>query len=129
MVKRIIAVYAIAILLVALATIEVVLVKNVNNTLLVEVNSLHTLTIENKDNLTTLLPKVDKVKNSWDKKEPTLCLMFNHKDLSTITDTLALYRAYVYNNDFDNAIAQISLLKEYAEKNDHVMGFNIQNLL
>ena len=87
------------------------------------------MTIEHKDNLSIILPKVDSIKSDWDQVEPTLCLMFNHKDLSSITDTLAMYRAFVYNNDYDNAIAEISLLKEYAEKNDHVMGFNLQNLL
>lgn len=115
--------------LIGLGTYEVIAVKNVNKELLENVNELHALTIENKDDLTILLPKVDSIKSDWDNIEPTLCLMFNHKDLSTVTDTLALYRAYVYNNDYDNAIAEISILKEYTEKNDHVMGFNIQNLL
>lgn len=129
MVKRIIIVCIITLALIGLGTYEVIAVKNVNKELLENVNELHALTIENKDDLTILLPKVDGIKSDWDNIEPTLCLMFNHKDLSTVTDTLALYRAYVYNNDYDNAIAEISLLKEYAEKNDHVMGFNIQNLL
>lgn len=127
--KRLIAMYTISIILIGLATTEVILVKNVNDNLLDSVNHLHELTLENKDNIINILTEVDNVKNDWDQKEPTLCLMFNHKDLSTVTDTLALYRAYVSNNDYDNAIAEICLLKEYAEKNDHVMGFNFQNLL
>ena len=127
--RRILSVYIITAILITLATTEVIWVKNVNKTLLNDINMLNQLTIENKENLTTILPKVDNIKSAWDKKEPILCLMFNHKDLSAITDNLALYRAYVFNNDYDNAIAQISLLIEYAEKNDHVMGFNIQNLL
>lgn len=127
--KKIIIVSIITLLLITLGTFEVIMVKNINVKLLSNVNQLHTLTIENKDDLTHILEKVDSIKNDWDNVEPVLCLMFNHKDLSTITDTLSKYRAYVYNNDYDNAIAEISLLKEYAEKNDHVMGFNIQNLL
>ena len=127
--KKIVIVSIITLLLITLGTFEVIMVKNINVKLLSNVNQLHTLTIENKDDLTHILEKVDSIKNDWDNVEPVLCLMFNHKDLSTITDTLSKYRAYVYNNDYDNAIAEISLLKEYAEKNDHVMGFNIQNLL
>ena len=126
--KKIIIVCIITIFLIGLGTFEVIMVKKINNTLLNNVNTLHTLTIENQNDLTTLLYKVDHIKADWDNVEPLLCLMFNHKDLSTITDTLSKYRAYVYNNDYDNAIAEISLLKEYAEKNDHVMGFNFQNL-
>lgn len=127
--KRIIIVCIISTLLIGLGTYEVVMVKKINKDLLENVNSLHHMTIEHKDNLSIILPKVDSIKSDWDQVEPTLCLMFNHKDLSSITDTLAMYRAFVYNNDYDNAIAEISLLKEYAEKNDHVMGFNLQNLL
>ena len=127
--KKIILVCIISIFLIGLGTFEVIMVKKINNDLLSNVNILHSMTIENKNNLTPLLHKVDIIKSDWDEVEPILCLMFNHKDLSTITDTLSKYRAYVYNNDYDNAIAEISLLKEYAEKNDHVMGFNLQNLL
>lgn len=55
--------------------------------------------------------------------------MFNHKDLSTITDTLSRLSSSVNNNDYDNAIIEVNLLKEYSEKNRHIMGFNLQNLL
>ena len=92
------------------------------------INELYDLTIENEDNTSSILSEVDTARDAWDDKEIYLSLIFNRKDLSAITDNLALYRAYVYNNDFDNSIAQISLLKEYAEKNDHVMGFNFQNI-
>ena len=127
--KRTIIIIAISLILIALATYEMIVVKNINNQLLTSVYELYDITIENKDNISTILPKVDAIKYDWDKAEHPLSLMFNHKDLSTITDTLALYRAYVFNNDYDNSIAQISLLKEYAEKNDTIMGFNFQNVL
>ena len=127
--KKIIIVIVITLLLITLGTFEVISVKNINVKLLSNVNELHTLTIENKEDLTIILEKVDNIKNDWVHVEPAQCIMFNHKDLSTSTDRFSKNRAYVYNNDYDNAIAEISLLKEYAEKNDHVMGFNMQNLL
>ena len=55
--------------------------------------------------------------------------MFNHKDLSAITDSLTRLKSYIYNNDYDNAVAEVDLLNEYARKNRHIMGFNMQNLL
>ena len=55
--------------------------------------------------------------------------MFNHKDLSSVTDTLTRLKSYIFNNDYDNAIAEVTLLEEYATKNRHIMGFNMQNLL
>ena len=93
--KKIIIVSIITIFLISLGTIEVIIVKKINNDLLNNVNELHILTIENKDNLIPILDKVDHIKKDWDHAEPVLCLMFNHKDLSTITDTLSKYRAYV----------------------------------
>lgn len=129
MVKKSFYILIITISLITLATFEVIAVKKLNNNLVNKVYYLQQLTLENKDNIINISNEVTKIKDDWDKTEPLLCLMFNHKDLSTITDTLALVEAYVLNNDYDNTFAQIHLLIEYAEKNDHVMGFNIQNLL
>lgn len=129
MVKKSFCILIITILLIALATFEVVAVKKLNTNLLKDVYYLQQITIENKENINNISKEIIEIKNNWDSAEPLLCLMFNHKDLSTITDTLALIEAYVLNNDYDNAFAQVHLLIEYAEKNDHVMGFNIQNLL
>lgn len=129
MVKKSFCILLITISLIVLATFEVIAVKKLNTNLLKDVYHLQEITIENKENITNISKEITEIKNNWDNTEPLLCLMFNHKDLSTITDTLALIEAYVLNNDYDNAFAQVHLLIEYAEKNDHVMGFNIQNLL
>ncbi len=129
MVKKSFCILIITLSLIGLATFEVIAVKRLNNNLLKDVYYLQEITIENKENIKNVSDEVSKIKTNWDDVEPLLCLMFNHKDLSTITDTLALIEAYVLNNDYDNAFAQVHLLIEYAEKNDHVMGFNIQNLL
>lgn len=127
--KRLIAIIIISVTLITLATYEVVAVKKINDNLLKDVYHLEKITEQNKDNIVNISQEITRIKDNWDNVEPTLCLMFNHKDLSTVTDTLALIQAYVFNNDYDNAYAQVHLIKEYAEKNDHVMGFNLQNLL
>ena len=127
--RRLIAIITISISLIALATFEVVAVKKINTNLLKDVIYLEEITKQNQDNIVNISNEITQIKDNWDNIEPTLCLMFNHKDLSTVTDTLALIQAYVFNNDYDNAVAQVHLLKEYAEKNEHVMGFNLQNLL
>lgn len=129
MVKRIIIIIVLFVTLIGLATFEVIAVNNLITNLEEMATNLQGEITYNKENVETTLTSVKKVKNYWDGFEDDLCLMFNHKDLSTITDTLSRLYSYVGNNDYDNAIAEVNLLKEYAEKNRHIMGFNIQNLL
>lgn len=127
--RRLIAVLIITIALLSLATYECVAVASVNNKLETNVGVLYEEFEDNKDNISVLTEDISVLKEDWDSKENALCLMFNHKDLSCITDTFNRLLASVKNNDYDNAIIEINLLKEFSEKNRHIMGFNFQNLL
>ena len=127
--KRIITIVVLFLGLITLATYEVVEVDKIINKLENQVKILNEMVVNNKDDLSVVQNKITQVKNFWDKKEDDLCLMFNHKDLSSVTDTLTRLKSYIFNNDYDNAIAEVTLLEEYATKNRHIMGFNMQNLL
>ena len=129
MVKRIITISALFGLLMILAFYELVAVNNLITTLNEQATNLQTEIYENKEFVSSSINSVKKTKEYWNKNEIILTLMFNHKDLSTITDTLSRLYSYVENNDFDNAIAEVNLLKQYSEKNKWIMGFNFQNIL
>ena len=129
MVKRIIAIVFLFLALITLATYEVVMVDKVIVKLENQVTSLSEMVKSNKEDLSIVETEISYVKKDWDSKEDNLCLMFNHKDLSAITDSLTRLKSYIYNNDYDNAVAEVDLLNEYARKNRHIMGFNMQNLL
>ena len=129
MVKRIIIIVVLFVSLIGLATYEVVSVDNIITSLETMVEKLQVDISENKNNVNEVTEAVKKVQTFWNDHEENLCLMFNHKDLSAITDTLTRLFSYVENNDYDNAIAEVNLLKKYSEKNRHIMGFNLQNLL
>ena len=129
MVKRIIIIVILFVSLIGLATYEVVSVDNIITSLETMVETLQVDISENKNNVNEVTESVKKVQTFWNDHEENLCLMFNHKDLSAITDTLTRLFSYVENNDYDNAIAEVNLLKKYSEKNRHIMGFNLQNLL
>lgn len=129
MVKRIITISALFGLLIILAFYELVAVNNLITTLNEQATNLQTEIYENKEFVSSSINSVKKTKEYWNKNEIILTLMFNHKDLSTITDTLSRLYSYVENNDFDNAIAEVNLLKQYSEKNKWIMGFNFQNIL
>ena len=129
MVKSIIIIVVLFVSLIGLATYEVVSVDNIITSLETMVETLQVDISENKNNVNEVTESVKKVQTYWNEHEENLCLMFNHKDLSAITDTLTRLFSYVENNDYDNAIAEVNLLKKYSEKNRHIMGFNLQNLL
>jgi len=128
-VKRIIAIVFLFLALITLATYEVVMVDKVIVKLENQVTSLSEMVKSNKEDLSIVETEISYIKKDWDSKEDNLCLMFNHKDLSAITDSLTKLKSYIYNNDYDNAVAEVDLLNEYARKNRHIMGFNMQNLL
>lgn len=126
--KRIISIVIIIVALLGIGFYEVFSVNKVITTLEHEVNELQTEIKQGKDNLPAYANKVESAKNKWDKAEPSMCLVFSHKDLSTISDSLTKLLSYVQNDDYDNAYAEVDLLKSYSDKNKHIMGFNAQNI-
>ena len=127
--KRAIAVIIITVSLLTLAITEVILVEKVISTLEADVSQLYDDILENKPDVDVLEPQVKDIKDRWNKDESRLCIMFNHKDLSIITDTLTRLYSCIQQNNFDDAFIEVSLLKESTVKNRDVMSFSIQNLL
>ena len=82
-----------------------------------------------QDDISIYYDEIGDLKEYWEKKENWLCYIFNHRDLSIITDSINRLRAYTKNNDYDNSVAELSLLREYSTKSYHIMGFNIHNIL
>ncbi|MGN0961199.1 MAG: DUF4363 family protein [Christensenellales bacterium] len=129
MVKRAIIVIMIFLTTITFAIVELVSVKKVLTTMEDTITDLKAQYEINQDDITQYYDKISDVKEYWAEQEDWLCFLFNHRDLSTITDSINRLQAYTQNNDFDNAIAELSILREYATKNCHIMGFNIHNIL
>ena len=127
--KRAIVVIITVIILLAFGLIECLFVKNIVTNLDNSVGELLGKYEQNKDDVTNLIKDIDSIKENWDKHENTLCLIFNHKDMSVITDGLSRLKSYTINNDYENGIVELKLLKTNTEKQPHVMGFNIHNIL
>ena len=60
----------------------------------------------NEENISIYYDEVTLVKDFWEKKEKWLCFLFNHRDLSTITDSINRLQAYTKNNDYDNSVCE-----------------------
>jgi len=129
MVKRLITMIVLALILITLAISELILVKNFISTIEKDVDNLVVMYEENKEEINTLIPEVEKIEKNWDSKEQLLCLMFNHKDISMITDCITRVIEYSKQNNYDDAIVDLKILQKYAKKNHDIMQFNINNIL
>lgn len=122
----------ILIIFISTITFGVIELKKVGNVLWSMENTVINLNYEyekNENNITIFYDKVSDIKEFWLENEDWLCYLFNHRDLSVITDSINRLQAYTKNNDFDNAIVELALLKEYSTENCHIMGYNLKNVL
>lgn len=127
--KKGITVLAILIFTIAIGVLEVVSVRNTLTEMETVVITLYDKYEEDNDDITIYYDEITLVKEYWEENEKWLCFLFNHRDLSTITDSINKLQAYTKNNDYDNSVAELSLLREYSTKSYHIMGFNIHNIL
>lgn len=129
MVKKGILVICIFIATITFAFVELHKVSSVLETMENTIIYLHQEYELNEEDISKYYNKVSNIKEYWLEKERWLCFLFNHRDLSVITDSINRLQVYTKNNDYDNAIAELALLKDYSSQNCHIMGFNINNVL
>ena len=127
--KRSICILFVLIIIILIGFFEIKAVRTTLTSMEDIINDLYFEYEINSDNITVYYDDIGDLKEFWEEKEGWLCYLFNHRDLSVITDSLNRLRAYTKNNDFDNAICELALLKEYSTKSYHIMGFNIHNIL
>lgn len=127
--KRAAAVIFITLLLLVSGIIEIFIVKDVMIELKNSILFIEQKIIQNENNITVLEADMTSLTSDWEKKEVYLCLMFNHKDLSIITDSLNRLQTCTKLNNYDDAMVELMLLKLYSQNRMHLMGFNVQNIL
>ena len=127
--KKAITIICILVITITFGIVELVSVSNVLTSMEDSIVDLNREYEVNEDNIVVFYDKVSNIKEYWSEKEGWLCFLFNHRDLSVITDSINRLQSYTKNNDYDNAIAELSMLKYYSSKNCHIMGFNIHNIL
>ena len=123
---------SVIIILIITLTFGFVEIINVKRTLITIDDLVYDLNIKyesNQDSINQFYNETGDIKEYWHNSINWLCYIFNHRDLSTITDSINRLRAYTKNNDFDNAICEIELLKDYTSESYHILGFNLHNVL
>lgn len=126
--KRAITIIILTTILLGIGIFELISVNKIITNLDNNIDKLIPVYENNQNDITIAFETIQEMKNKWERDEYNLSLMFNHKDLSMVNDSLCRLAAYTKNNDYDNAIAEVYLLKEYSEKNTSIMGFNFQNI-
>lgn len=127
--KKGITVLSILIFTIAIGVWELVSVRSTLTEMETVIITLYDKYEESEDDITIYYDEITLIKEYWEANENWLCFLFNHRDLSTITDSINKLQAYTKNNDYDNSVAELSLLREYSTKSYHIMGFNIHNIL
>lgn len=122
-------VLAMFIITIVFGIIEVISVRNTLSLMENTINDLNQQFETNSQDISIFYDDIGDLKEIWEQKENWLCFIFNHRDLGTITDSINKLQTYTKNNDYDNAICELALLKEYSTKSHHIMGFNIRNIL
>jgi len=128
-VKKGIAVLCIFVITILFGIFEI---TNVKKTLITIEDMVFDLSLKyenSEDEINIYYNEIADIKRYWHKSQTWLCFIFNHRDLSTITDSLNRLSAYTKNNDFDNAICELELLKEFTSSSYHILGFNLHNVL
>ena len=129
MVNLSILIFIITLILLVCGIVELVLLNDIITELDTNITTLSQEFPLYKDNIIQLSDQVEKVKNKWEKKENLMGLMFNHKELSTITDSLIKLHTYVTQNNYEEALVELNILDHYSSKNTHIMSFSFNNVL
>lgn len=127
--KKGITIISIILIVIFFGLYEVISVRKILTSMEDIINDLYTKYEVTQEDITIYYDEVGNLKEFWEEKENLLCYIFNHRDLSVITDSINRLRAYTKNNDFDNSVSELAMLREYSTKSYHIMGFNIHNIL
>lgn len=126
---RRIALIVILVFLVTLGTYEIIAVNMFLDHMEKAVDQLQTEITLHQDDLTILVEYVNQEKAYWEKREKNLNLMFNHKDLKNVCDTMNRIQTYIAQNDYENALVEMNVLVETVYELRSVMCFNYDNIL
>jgi hypothetical protein len=127
-VKKGLVILVIVIATITFGILELYKVDKVLSTMEIAIMGLYKEYEENEEDIKKFSSKVGNIKEYWLEQEDWLGFIFNNRDLSTITDSINRLQAYTKNNDYDNAIAELSMLEQYSTENSHIMGFNFKNI-
>ncbi len=76
-----------------------------------------------------LYNRLDEIGAFWAKRENVLCIIFNHKDMVEIGKEIEQAKSYLKLNNKSEAIVHLELLAEDILSMEHIVYFNLPNLM
>ena len=128
--KKITWVIIITILLFAIVISEQIFVDNCLNTLDAKIDTIYTTVLaqENVD-AENVIKLNDDIDVFWTENEKILCLFINHNDLNKVGEEIKRMKVFASQNNKEDFLNELEVLKFYVQSYRHVMEINIQNLL
>lgn len=127
--KKAIHIILIVLGLIALCTVEQIIAEKYLNDVQEKVDNLYTefLAAENIIN-TKLIANTNQLADFWKEKENVLCTFVNHKDIEEIGEEITKLQSSVKNNNSEQYLQSIDLIKFYLQGYKHIIGISIQNV-
>ena len=128
--KKITWVIIITILLFAIVISEQIFVDNCLNTLDVKIDAIYTTVFSQEDvSAENVIKLNDDIDVFWTENEKILCLFINHNDLNKVGEEIKRMKVFASQNNREDFLNELEVLKFYVQSYRHVMEINIQNLL
>jgi len=129
-VKKIVSVIVVFVLLVATVVLEQVFIDRTLSSLNEKIDFLDkTIDATEAINTTEIKNIIDDLDSFWTEKEKVLCISINHNDLNRVGEQIKKIKVYIEQNNKDDCVYEIKVLKFYAESYDHTLELNPQNVL
>lgn len=126
--KRSIYVITIVAILLAFGIYELLAVNSFISNMQNAVGEIYNAFPQTESTITNLTEQITDLQHEWNKRENTLCLLHNHKDLSVTTDTITRLKVSVEQNQYYEAKQDLDLLLTQTTKLKHTMTFSVQNV-
>ena len=130
--KKFVIILIMILMLVGLATFEVLYAKETIQNIDDELKQIQTnisVVIKEDGESGELLTSTSNLLDYWNKRESILCLMFNHNDMKDLGKEITETKAYLEKENLEEAYIHSELAILQIESLRHILQINFQNIL
>lgn len=130
--KKFVIITVMVLLLVSLATFEVLYAKETIQNIDDELKQIQTnisVTMKENGDSGEILTSTSNLLDYWNKRESVLCLMFNHNDMKDLGKEITETKAYLEKENLEEAYIHSELAILQIESLRHILQINFQNIL
>ena len=126
---KILAIAIFSAILIGLVTFEAIITYDTVNKVKETNYKVIELAYNNTETEMQLYERLDDIGKFWAKRENVLCIIFNHKDMVEIGKEIEQAKSYLKLNNKNEAIVHLELLAEDILSMEHIVYFNLPNLM